>query len=161
VESNPTRMCELLVGLPAVTVLGIDDVEDGPIRVHLERSESRTGCPACGVVAESKGRRLVELVDLPVYGRSSRLLWHKRRFVCRDVDCENKTWTEVDERIAHPRLTLTDRAGRFATRAVGQDGRSVNEVARELGCDWHTVNGLFGFQWGAMVLRSDQSGLPA
>ena len=49
-ESNPTRMCELLVGLPAVTVLGIDDVEDGPIRVHLERSESRTGCPACGVV---------------------------------------------------------------------------------------------------------------
>ena len=22
-------------------------------------------------------------------------------------------------------------------------------------------NGLFGFQWGAMVLRSDQSGLPA
>ena len=100
-ESNPTRMCELLVGLPAVTVLGIDDVEDGPIRVHLERSESRTGCPACGVVAESKGRRLVELVDLPVSGRSSRLLWHKRRFVCRDVDCEHKTWTEVDERIAH------------------------------------------------------------
>ena len=82
-ETNPTRMCELLVGLPAVTILGIDDVEDGPIRVHLERFESRTGCPACGVVAQSKGRRLVELVDLPVYGRSSRLLWHKRRFVCR------------------------------------------------------------------------------
>ena len=64
-ETNPTRMCELLVGLPAVTILGIDDVEDGPIRVHLERFESRTGCPACGGVAESKGRRLVELVDLP------------------------------------------------------------------------------------------------
>jgi len=56
-------MCELLVGLPAVTVLGIDDVEDGPIRVHLERSESRTGCPACGVVAESKvtSRQVVSL----------------------------------------------------------------------------------------------------
>ena len=85
-ESNPTRMCELLVGLPAVTVLGIDDVEDGPIRVHLERSESRTGCPACGVVAESKGRRLVELVDLPVYGRSSREIPHSKwtRWLCGD-----------------------------------------------------------------------------
>ena len=155
-ESNPTRMCELLVGLPAVTVLGIDDVEDGPIRVHLERSESRTGCPACGVVAESKGRRLVELVDLPVSGRSSRLLWHKRRFVCRDVDCENKTWTEVDERIAHPRLTLTDRAGRFATRAVGQDGRSVNEVARELGCDWHTVNDAVLAYGSALIDHPDR-----
>ena len=155
-ESNPTRMCELLVGLPAVTVLGIDDVEDGPIRVHLERSESRTGCPACGVVAESKGRRLVELVDLPVYGRSSRLLWHKRRFVCRDEDCENKTWTEVDDRIAHPRLTLTDRAGRFATRAVGQDGRSVNEVARELGCDWHTVNDAVLAYGSALIDHPDR-----
>ena len=149
-------MCELLVGLPAVTVLGIDDVEDGPIRVHLERSESRTGCPACGVVAESKGRRLVELVDLPVYGRSSRLLWHKRRFVCRDEDCENKTWTEVDDRIAHPRLTLTDRAGRFATRAVGQDGRSVNEVARELGCDWHTVNDAVLAYGSALIDHPDR-----
>ena len=149
-------MCELLVGLPAVTVLGIDDVEDGPIRVHLERSESRTGCPACGVVAESKGRRLVELVDLPVYGRSSRLLWHKRRFVCRDLDCENKTWTEVDDRIAHPRLTLTDRAGRFATRAVGQDGRSVNEVARELGCDWHTVNDAVLAYGSALIDHPDR-----
>ncbi len=24
---------------------------------------------------------------------------------------------------------------------VGRIGRSVNEVATELGCDWHTING--------------------
>ena len=35
---------------------------------------------------------------------------------------------------------MTDRAGRWATVQVGRDGRTVNEVARELGCDWHTVN---------------------
>lgn len=26
VETDPTRMCELLVGLPAVTVLGVEEV---------------------------------------------------------------------------------------------------------------------------------------
>ena len=49
-------------------------------------------------------------------------------------------WTEVDERIAGSRLRLTDRAGRWATVEVGKNGRTVNEVATVLGCDWHTVN---------------------
>ena len=35
-------MCETLVGLPAGTILCIDEVGDGSIRVHLERSESKT-----------------------------------------------------------------------------------------------------------------------
>jgi transposase len=35
---------------------------------------------------------------------------------------------------------MTDRAGRWATEQVGRHGRTVNEVAVELGCDWHTVN---------------------
>jgi transposase len=36
---------------------------------------------------------------------------------------------------------MTDRAGRWACEQVGRLGRTVAEVARELGCDWHTVNG--------------------
>jgi hypothetical protein len=35
---------------------------------------------------------------------------------------------------------LTARAARWATEQVGRYERSVNEVARSLGCDWHTVN---------------------
>ena len=42
--------------------------------------------------------------------------------------------------IAAPRLVMTDRAGRWVTEQVGRHGRTVNEVAGELGCDWHTVN---------------------
>jgi hypothetical protein len=34
---------------------------------------------------------------------------------------------------------MTDRAGRWVTVQVGREGRTVAEVARELGCDWHTV----------------------
>src|SRR6202035_3485275 len=40
----------------------------------------------------------------------------------------------------HARQAMTDRAGRWATLQVGMLGRTVAEVARELGCDWHTVN---------------------
>ena len=36
VITNPTRMCELLVSLPAVRVLGVVDEPDGPLFVHRE-----------------------------------------------------------------------------------------------------------------------------
>ena len=90
--------------------------------------------------ARSKDRYVVELVDLPSYGRPRRLVWHKRRWWCTDADCTMKTFTEVEHRIAAPRTVMTDRAGRWVTAQVGRRSRSVNEIAIELGCDWHTVN---------------------
>ena len=34
-ECDPTRVCELLVGLGDVEVLGVDDTAKGPLRVHI------------------------------------------------------------------------------------------------------------------------------
>ncbi len=82
----------------------------------------------------------VELVDLPVFGRQARLCWRKVRFSCVEPDCRVSTWTWPDPRIAASRQTLTDRAARWATVQVGRQGRTVAEVARELGADWHTIN---------------------
>jgi transposase len=79
------------------------------------------------------------LVDLPAFGRPAVLVWHKRRWRCPESDCEVGTWTETDPRIAAVRSKVTDRAGRWVTGQVGRDGRAVSEVARQLGCDWHTV----------------------
>jgi transposase len=70
-------MCELLVGLPEVNVLGLDDVVGQPLRVHVEVRASRPGCAGCGVFAHVKDRPIVELVDLPCFGRPTRLVWHK------------------------------------------------------------------------------------
>jgi hypothetical protein len=92
------------------------------------------------VIAHVKDRPEVELVDLPVYGHPTRLIWHKRRFYCREVLCLMGSWTEEDPRIASTRLQMTDRAGRWITEQVGRCARSISEVAKELGCDWHTVN---------------------
>ena len=46
------------------------------------------------------------------------------------------------------------RAGRWATYQVGRLGRTVSDVAAELGCDWHTVNKEV-MRWGDALLRAD------
>jgi len=51
-------------------------------------------------------------------------------------------------------VTLTARAARWATRQVGRLGRSANEVAEELGCDWHTVNDTV-LAYGEALLAAD------
>ena len=138
-ECDPVRMCEILVGLPDVEVIGLD-ASGLVLEVHVECRRARTGCPWCGVVAHMKDQRPVRFVDLPVAGRPMALIWHKRRWRCPDVDCPTGSWTEEDERIASSRMAITTRAGRWVTEQVGRCARSVNEVAVELGCDWHTVN---------------------
>jgi transposase len=68
------------------------------------------------------------------------LVWHKHRWRCPNVECHAGSWTGEDARIASARAVMTDRAGRWCTEQVGRLGRTVAEIARELGCDWHTVN---------------------
>jgi transposase len=138
-EGDPVRMCEILVGLPAVDVIGLD-ADAHVLEVHVECRRTQTGCPSCGVVAHVKDQRPVRFVDLPVAGRPMALVWYKRRFRCPDADCPTGSWTEEDGRIASSRMAITVRAGRWVTEQVGRCARSVNEVAGELGCDWHTVN---------------------
>lgn len=158
-ETDPTRMCELLVGLPDVNVLGIDDVIEVPLSVHVEvRRDGPLRCPTCGVIAKVKDRPTVELVDLPSFGRPTRLVWHKVRWCCADPDCAMGSWTEEDRRIAAPRMAMTSRAGRWATEQVGRCARSVLEMARELGCDWHTVNDAVVAYGEALIDDPDRYG---
>jgi transposase len=138
VETDATRMCALLVGLPDVNVVGVEDREGLPLRVHVETVVSIAGCAGCGSRAWSKGRRPVALVDLAAFGRPAVLVWHKRRWICPERSCEMGTFTEVQPSIAAARAGVTDRAGRWMTCQVGH-GRAVSAVASELGCDWHTV----------------------
>src|SRR5215213_7878148 len=133
-------MCELLVGLPAVRVLGIVDEAGGPLWIHIETRAERPGCGGCGGPVVVKERPLLALVDLPALGRPARLVWRKHRWSYVSPTCAVGSWTEEALGIAAARLVMTDRAGRWVTEQVGRWGRTVNEVAVELGCDWHTVN---------------------
>lgn len=137
---DPTRICELLVGLGDVIVLGADDDPGGPVRVHVQTTSERPACPGCGGHVWAKDQRPVELVDLAAFGRPARLVWHKYRWSCPTASCRVGSFTETAEWIAAARLVMTDRAGRWVTEQVGRWKRSVNELAVELDCDWHTIN---------------------
>ena len=79
-ETDATRMCALLVGLPDVNVLAVEDTDPTqPLRVHVETTATTMGCTGCGTRARVKDRRRVALVDLAAFGRPARLVWHKRR----------------------------------------------------------------------------------
>ena len=102
-EVDPTRMCELLVGLPAVSVLGVDDERVDAVVVHIEACSGRPACPGCGMAAWVKDRPMVELVDLPCFGRPARLVWRKHRWRCPDDTCTVVSWTGEDTDIAPAR----------------------------------------------------------
>lgn len=118
-ETDPTRMCELLVGLPAVRVLGVDDQAGGPLWVHIETVADRPVCPGCGGPATLKDRDVVELIDLPAFGRRTRLVWRKHRWACRQRTCPVGSWTAQNPAIAAPQVDddgsgrpVGDRTGR-------------------------------------------------
>jgi transposase len=146
---------EILVGLPDVVVLGAAS-RDREIELHVMLDVSRTACSTCGVSARFKGWREVVLRDLTSGHQTVALHWHKRRWRCEKPDCVNGSWTEQDDRIAHPRMKLTRRAALRATEDVGRKGRTVSEVAEELGCDWHTVNDVVIAYGTALVDHPDR-----
>ena len=152
-ERDSMRMCELLVGLGAVDVLGVVDEPSAPLVVHV-RTRHRPVCSGCGGLVWSKGTSAVRLVDLPAFGHPVRLLWHKHRWFCPATDCVTGSFSEVADEIAPTRSVLTTRAGRWATTAVGRDARAVSDVAAELGCGWHTVNKAV-LAWGEALLAVD------
>ncbi len=57
-----------------------------------------------------------------------------------------------------PAMAMSDRAGRWVTEQVGRYARSVNEIAVELGCDWHTVNDTVIAYGTALVDDPDRFG---
>lgn len=105
-----------------------------------------------------KDRRRVELVDLAAFGRPARLVWDKRRWSCPAGGCRVGSFTEVAPHIDAARLAMTDRAGRWATEQVGPRGRPVSDLARELGCDWHTINDTVIACGSALVDDPDRIG---
>lgn len=151
---DATRACELLVGLPAVEVLEVREPLAGRIEITVESAIARLVCPGCGGRAWVKDRPIVELADLACFGRQVVLRWRKHRFCCPRSWCRQGSWTHEDPRIAAPRLSVTDRAARWATWQVGRGGRAVSDVAAELGADWHAVNDAV-IAYGQALLDAD------
>ena len=126
-----------LLGMDGFVV--IDSVEeDGELFVLVETTADVVGCPSCGVRATGHGRSTVQVRDLPNGGRPVRLIWRKRRWLCRDPDCDKRSFTERSPLIER---SLTLRAEREICRLVGQEGHSVASTTRSFGVGWETAMG--------------------
>lgn len=130
--------CDLLVGLGGLQVLQVERGPDG-LRVTVESAPSVVGCPACGVVAASHGRRDAHLVDAPCFGRPVRVVWRKRTWTCPEPRCPTGTFTEQDQDVAAPRALLTVRACWWAIGQLRREHASVWGLARQLGTTWRTL----------------------
>jgi transposase len=134
--------CDMLVGLAGLHVVSVEHSHARRAEVLLVTVESARGvigCPGCGVLVRSHGRRSVELIDTPCFGRPVRVRWRKRTWTCPDSGCPVGTFTEQDERVAAPRALLTTRARRWAIEQLRREHTSVAGLARQLGTTWRTV----------------------
>lgn len=131
--------CDLLVGLAGLHVIGVERAGDDSLTITMESAPGVVGCPACGVVASSHGRRTVGLVDVPCMGRPVVLRWRKRTWECVEPTCSTGTFTEQDAQVAAPRAMLTTRACWWAVHQVRREHASIAGVARQLGASWRTV----------------------
>ena len=121
-----------LLGMEGFLVLATSE-DEGECFILVETTSARTGCPSCGVIATGHGRSVVQVRDLPITGRPLRLVWRKRRFICEEPDCEQRTFTERSTLVEG---ALTRRAAVEICRRVGRDGHAVAQVARDFGVSW-------------------------
>jgi transposase len=85
-----------LLGIEGLAVARVDLEEDGTRVAHVVADdESATACPSCGVFSTSvKGHAITRPRDIP-YGQSPvHLVWHKRRWRCRERACPRGSFTE-------------------------------------------------------------------
>ncbi len=130
--------CDLLVGLEGFHVVEVARSDAG-LRVVVESAAQPMGCPDCGVLVPSRGRRDVRLIDVPCFARPVEVIWRKRTWRCVEPACAGGAFTERHDALAEPRALLTTRARWWAVGQLRREHASVRGLARQLGTSWNTV----------------------
>ena len=150
--TEPTRILHALVELKNIRILHYQ--RHGPkAELCIELAHIEMRCVSCQGRAYVKDRPVVRYVDLPSFGTNIIIAWRKHRLCCASPRCDRGTWTVTDHRIAAKGCMLTTRCAKWVTEQVGR-GRTIADVARELGCDWHTINDTVTI-YGEALLAAD------
>jgi transposase len=136
----------LLVGLEGVVVDRVELDPDGCRVVHVSTAppaqDTGAVCPSCQTPATSvKGWVTTRPRDvaLPV---PARLVWHKRRWRCRQSGCVRSSFTESIPQVPSG-ARITSRLRDAAGAAVAVGGRTIAAVGRDLGVSWPVVSAAF------------------
>jgi transposase len=161
--NNCIDVCEQatrLLGLEGLAVRRVETGEGGARVVHVVTADPLArGCRGCGVVAT----RVKECVvtrprDVDVGGEPVRLVWHKRRWVCREAACSLGSFTEQVGQVP-ARARVTRRLVEAAGRDVADGGRTVAQAGRERGLSWPVVQAAFT-GYAGRVLPADPPPTP-
>ena len=119
--------CDALLDIPGAHVLDVD-TSGAAMVITVETEAGHLGCPTCGVIGVGHGRDEVALVDAPWAGRPVRLVWRKRRGLCRERRCSQLTFAEDRPEIAATRAAAVWTP--LSTRDHAKGGRTIKLPSR-------------------------------
>ena len=135
--TDPCSRCDVLLGLTGVQVEAVERTET-LMTVTVSTPWHLMGCPCCGVVAPSRGRRLRVLHDVP--GTVAvRVLWRQRTWRCPDPGCPAGMFVEQIPDLVAVRGSITTRAITWAIGQLRREHATIGGLARRLGTSWKTL----------------------
>lgn len=135
--TDPCSRCDVLFGLECVQVEAVER-ESRVLTVAVSTPWQLMGCPDCGAVAPSRGRRLRILHDVPG-SVAVRVLWRQRTWRCPEPACPKGMFAEqVPELVAY-RGSITTRAVTWAIGQLRREHATIAGLARRLGTSWKTL----------------------
>lgn len=97
------------------------------------------GCPDCGVVAPSRGRRRRVLHDVPHGDARVRLVWRQRLWRCPEAGCARGTFAEQVPTLVAARGSITTRAVTWAIGQLRRQHATIAGLSRRLQVGWWTL----------------------
>jgi transposase len=131
------RGATLLLGIEGLGVERVDlEVEGGRVAHVVTADETAAACPSCGVFSTSlKGHATTHPRDIPYGASPVRLVWHKRRWRCREQGCPRKSFTESLPAVP-ARARLTTRLRRECGAAIAEGFSCVLAGAEHYRVSW-------------------------
>lgn len=130
----------VVFNLPGYQVVTACDLPMGGRRVIAVANSVEAACPDCGVISSRVHQRTRQRVkDLGVGGKNIELIVIKPRFLCTEVACARRTFTQVTSQLPF-RARCTARLKAAAVEAVLDEGMPIWRACARHRLGWATIN---------------------
>ena len=136
--TDPCSRCDVLLGVEGVHVEAVER-DERTMTVTVSSPWQLMGCPSCGVVCPSRGRRRRVLRDVPAGQVRVRVVWRQRVWRCPEATCERGTFAEQIPTLVAERGSITVRAVWWAIGQLRREHGTILGLARQLGTAWKTL----------------------